>query len=297
MKRYIISITTALLPLFTMLASSSTEHSDTLIHISKMSNVIISESESGITVKVDNCDNNGETTILIADYNKNSTVSTNQHQSRFHELTFNSCAIGLKSNHHWDCVTGGFNIGLVNAVGQPADMGLQWSKSFEIGWVNAIALRYNYKKFSISLGLGFDWRNYKMTGSSHYMVKDISNGIALKPYEENNKPGFSRIKVFSLGFPLLCSQKIPGTTISVTAGAILNLNTHVSLLSKYLNKEGNEVEEYADIKHRRVSYDLYGAIKLYKNIGLYIRYSPQSVLKSTSPFQFKPMSVGLTFLL
>lgn len=287
----------ATLPLSTILAAPS-EPVDTLIHIGRPSNIIISESESGITVKFKDLESTGESTILIADYNKNGTVFTSQQFNRHQELAFNRCAFGVKHNSHIEVITGGINIGLVNSLDQPSGMGLQWSKSFEIGWLNALAVRYNYKTISLSLGIGFDWRNYKMTGSSHYMVKDPENGIGLHPYPQSVTPGSSRIKIFSLGFPLLYSQKIPGTTLAFTAGAILNVNTHASLLTRYRNDKGNDIEEYAEgIMHRRVSYDIYGSVTLYKNIGIYVRYSPQTVLKHPTAPEFKPLSVGLSFFL
>ncbi|MDE5635719.1 MAG: hypothetical protein K2I52_05375 [Muribaculaceae bacterium] len=91
------------------------------------------------------------------------------------------------------------------------------------------------------------------------MIPDDNTGISIMPYPNGITPGNSRIKIFSLGFPLLYTQKIPGTTLSVTAGGIFNINTHASLKTTYKNESGNRIEEYSDgISRRRVSFDIYG---------------------------------------
>ena len=162
--------------------------------------------------------------------------------------------------HGWDVVSGGLAVGMVNPTAQPEGFGLQWSKSFEISWLNIIAVKYRYRSMALSLGIGIDWRNYRMSGGETRMVLNDEGGIGLAPYPDGCLPGFSRIKVFSLGLPLLYSQRIAHRTY-LQGGAIVNFNTNASLLTKYTSAEGNSMSVSTNsIHHRRVTLDYFGSI-------------------------------------
>lgn len=281
-----------------IIAADNNVTGDTLVTVTTPSTLIITESAQGISLNIKDIKNDTTTTMLIADYNANTTVSVDQHTSRFQAFTSNGCAIGLKTSSKWEVISGGLNIGLVKALDQPDGLDLQWAKSFEISWLNTLAVRYSHKSIAVSLGVGLDWRNYNTTTRNHYMIPDDNTGISIMPYPDGVTPGNSRIKIFSLGFPLLYTQKIPGTKLSITAGGIFNINTHASLKTTYKNEWGNSVEEYSEgIRRRKVSFDIYGSIHLYKGVGIYARYSPQSVLSGVSVPKFQPISVGISLLM
>lgn len=294
----IITILAAVIVAFSATAKESVKP-DTLYKNNSTSTMIITEDPDGVTLDIKSHDKENDARIRLVEYSDNSSVSIDQHTSRFQTFSYTNCAVGIKANSHWDAVCGGLNIGLVNALNQPGDMRLQWSKSFEIGWVNAFAVRYSHRMASVSLGIGFDWRNYNTTSHTHYMTPVAAGtGVATVPYPDGVKSGNSRIKVFSLGFPLLYTQRIPHSTLSLTAGGIFNLNTHASLLTHYTDTDGNSIEEFSQNVHRRrFSWDLYGAIKFYNNVGLYVRYSPQSVLYGRDVPKFNPLSVGVTLFM
>ncbi|MDE7472202.1 MAG: hypothetical protein K2M68_01305 [Muribaculaceae bacterium] len=295
MKRYITAAVSAFITIYSI-SAATTESTDTIRIVGDASKVVISETDKGIAVNVDN--NN---TIYIADYNQTDRFSTSQSTTKHLSFFDYQAYTFSKSQHsksHWDAISGGFNIGLVNAVGQPADLGMRWSKSFEISWLNTLGVRYTYRSLSVSLGLGLDWRNYKITGNDHYMVSPAPGEIDFVEAPDGARSLSSRIKVFSLGLPLLYTQRIPGTTLAFTAGAILNFNTHASLRSTYESADNRHIEEYSEgIGKRNVTYDLYGAITFYRGNGLYIRYSPQSVLKGSKVPQFHPLSIGVTLFM
>ena len=273
---------------------------DTLMITKNASRAVITENAGGLKVTVS--DLNGDSiveNVYFQPYAPNSSVKSTQNTSTWTTTTFNEGVIGIKvKNHHWEAVSGGFCLGFTNAQGQPADLGLQWNKSLEISWINALAVRYRYRSISVSFGFGFDWRNYKITTSGHRLALNGSGGVTAAPYPEGASSQFSRIKVFSFALPLLYTQKIPGTSISVTAGGILNFNTHASLKTCYDNADGNRVEEYAEhFNHRRVTVDLFGSLNFYKGCGLYVRYSPQTVLQGHNSPEFKPLSAGFILFL
>ena len=292
MKRYITAILSSFVTVC-YISATTRENADTVQIVGDASKVIISETSRGISVDIDD-----KEPIYIADYEKTPRFTTSQ--STLHMFKFQSYTISKsnKLSSRWDVISGGLNIGLVNAVGQPSGMGLSWAKSFEIGWLNTLGVRYTHRSISLSLGIGLDWRNYKMSSNNHYMVSPTSGQIQLVDAPEGARQLSSRIKVFSLGLPLLYTQHIPGTSIDVTAGAILNFNTHASLLSTYKSADNYHTEEYSvGIGKRNVTYDFYGAVTFYRGCGLYIRYSPQSVLTGTKVPQFHPLSIGVTLFM
>lgn len=288
----------AIILLPTVAMAATTEPTDTLLNVATPSSIVINETTQGISISVNPLDGGETSTIDIAEYSRGKAISTSQSSSSYFEINLADGAPGYRASSHWSVISSGINIGLVNAMEQPAGYDLSWAKSFEIGWLNAIAISYRYRQASFSLGIGFDWRNYKTTTTSHRFVIDPATGIAPAPYPEGAIKGSSRIKVFSLGIPLLYKQRIPGTTLSFTAGGIFNLNTHASLLTTYTDSAGHSWEEYAEgISRRRVSFDIFGAVTFYKGCGLYVRYSPQSVLRGAGVPQFHPLSVGVTLFL
>lgn len=296
-KNIIVSLIALALPA-AMLAGDDDKKTTTVLNVTTSSTVVISESTEGLTLDVKADDGSMTETIRVADYSEPKTISTEQFSAGYNEFLIGNGGIGMRSSKHWDVISSGLLIGLVDPMGQPAGYGLKWSKSFEVGWLNALGVRYRNRSMSVSLGLGFDWRNYKMTGDGGRMVLDPATGIAKAPYPEGATDCASRIKVFSLGFPLLYTQKIPGTTLAITAGAILDINTHASLLTTYRNTRGDRMEEYSEgIGRRKVSYDLFGSISFFHGCGLYIRYSPQSVLSGAAAPEFHPLSVGVSLFL
>lgn len=292
MKQYITAIAATLLM---SLVGTAQECPDTLMVAQSPKSAIITETPTGLTVTV--IDNEDSTTVWHKDYAPQTHLVTSQHNYTSYTALDNG-VFGMNTGaNHWDVVSGGIGIGLVNALNQPAGFGLQWRKSFEISWVNAFAVRYRNRGFSTSLGIGFDWRNYKMTGQTR-MVGNGNGGITLGEYPEGSHPHGANIKVFSLGFPLLFSQNFGRSGWGLTAGAILNVNTHAALKCSYQNAAGNEMQEYlGNIHQRRVTVDLLGCLRVYKSCGFYVRYSPQSVLRGYGSPDFKPLSIGVMLFL
>ena len=279
------------------IAAASSQPVDTLIISDKPAKTVITESPAGLKVVITPLDSAGSETIFFQDFSRNISVSTSQKSATKKRTSLNS-GFDLSANSEWSLTSGGLCLGLVNPAGQPDYSNLQWSKSIEIAWINALAVSYRKQLMSISLGLGFDWRNYRTTFTDQRMTVTPEGGIGFIPYPEGVRSKGSRIKIFSLSVPLLYTQRIPGSSLSFTAGPIVNFNTHASLKTDFINPDGNETELWEKgFHHRRVSIDLFGSFKVFQGCGIYFRYSPQSVLKGHGSPQFKPMSVGLVFLL
>ena len=288
----------------TATAQQSHTPQDTIAVVNECARMVITESPSGVKVTtLSHNDGDEERVLFYQDYERDANVTTHQSTTIFKPFDDNIISIGKsnsrgssKRRHSWDIVSNGIAVGLTNAVGQPRDLGLQWGKSFEISWINTIGVAYSYRSIGISAGIGFTWRNYRMSGGDIRMVPNAEGGITTDSYPDGVRPQSSRIKVFSLGIPLLWNQRLPGG-LHLKGGAILNFNTHASLLTKYTDSDGNACSESTNsIHHRRVTVDYFGSLS-YRGIGLYTRYSPHNVLLGHGSPQWKPLSVGVVLMM
>lgn len=215
-------------------------------------------------------------------------------------ITINDKSIGFK-NRHWTVTSGGFNIGWVASPGHPATMPVEMGKSWEIGWYEIIAVRYKpTSSTSISLGFGMDWRNYKITTPDYRFSVSDDRIVTGEPYPDGVSPRNSRLKVFNLSIPLTVKQKLPlrlfGFKQWIAAGVTANYAPHASMLTRWRNADGKDIKvESNKIGHRRWSYDLTVMLGLSSQVGVYMRYQPQSILKGASQPDLKSLSTGLIF--
>ena len=68
----------------------------------------------------------------------------------------------LTDNVGWNITSGGVAAGFVNAVGCK-DVNVKMGGSWQFSWLNVVGAKYNNghgQRFTV--GLGIDWRNYKL---------------------------------------------------------------------------------------------------------------------------------------
>lgn len=231
----------------------------------------------------------------------------NSSNSSFLEYTENDneccrySSLSLKVAPYWDFSFGGLMFGFVSAPGHPANMPVEMDKSFEIGINHLIGMTYQVNNFSVKFGFGLDWRNYKIT-TPDFRFTDNGSFIGAEPYPEGVTPKNSRLKVFSMQIPLLFKQKMPfrmfGMQQSLMAGVTLNYNSHGSMVSRWTEADGKKVKmNTSHIGQRRFTYDIFGAIGLSNEVGVYVRYSPLSVLRGQNQPDFHSFSTGLIFFM
>ncbi|MDE6379228.1 MAG: hypothetical protein K2L11_02050 [Muribaculaceae bacterium] len=268
---------------------------DTLMSVSNPDKVIITESPEGTRVSIAD----GRESILI-EYPESAKVTTSRSSSK----TFFQFP-GIPYGNRYDrCRSGwvvgleGLCVGLTDAMDQTGGGGLQWSKSFEINWLSCLNVGYTFSRSWVYLGLGFDWRNYKATAFGHWLEPDGRGGVQWGSAPEGTTVKSSQLKVFSLQLPLMYVWSIPKTYLKWRMGPILNFNTYSSIKGIYDDHEGNRCEYFTkDFDRRPFTVDFFTSLSYHNAIGVYVRYSPMKVLKNSSPINFTPLSLGLTFLL
>lgn len=188
-----------------------------------------------------------------------------------------------------DFEMGGLGFGFVNALNAPQPMNVDMGNSYEIFFD---ALRFRWRPWrngtSFSIGFGFSWRNFRMTGNTRFVQND--NTMGFDTYPENADVKFSRIKVFSLTLPVMFHQSF-AKNFQFGCGAVVNFNTHASMKTVYkLNGEEHKFST-DNIHQRRATVDLMAYLK-FKVLSLYVKYSPSDVLVNDFGPKFNSLSVG-----
>lgn len=200
-----------------------------------------------------------------------------------------------RQNRYWSIGIEGITLGLTSANGQPTPKGLQWGKSFEIGWLSIIDFKYNFSKSAVSLGIGLNWRNYKNSTSFRYLNVDNESGLIWKNYANDVNGKNSQLKLFAVQFPFLYELSIPKTSLFLKLGPIFNFNTYSSVKTSFTDSEGNGASYFTTSSIQRLlTVDIFANVSLSQMIGVYIRYSPMKILKTSDGINFHPFTLGFS---
>lgn len=175
----------------------------------------------------------------------------------------------------------GFISGINEADGVSIDMG----QSYEIQWDNVLSAKARVGRRGLfRIGLGLDWRNYRMTNGNRF-AEDETGHITIS----NDTPlRFSRIHTFSLSMPLKYYHQL-GNKVYFSVGPELYFTPHASLKTRYDSKSKTTDSH---IHHNRFSLGV-GAELMVRGIGVYYKYNPFNVLDTNYGPKFSSMTVGL----
>lgn len=203
-------------------------------------------------------------------------------------------SIRAESTDAWDFSFAGPSIGWVNASSGPTQMG----RSLEIGWFQMIGVGYRLSRFTrFSVGLGLNWRNYRMSGAEGlYWSADRQGNARLEAYPADVTPKYSRLKTFSLTVPVMWKQQMPfrlcGTRQWVALGAECMFTTHASVLARWTDADGNNHKlSQGDVAHRSFTANAVAILGIANGVGIYFRWSPMKPLAAPAP-QFSTLSTG-----
>ena len=141
----------------------------------------------------------------------------------------------------------------------------------------------------LSLGLGIDWRNYRMTDNLLF-TKAPDGNVTVEKFSQEFEPKFSRIKVFSLTATLRYEHDF-GDGFSIGFGPVVNFNTYASIKTRYkfLGDKVKHVEK--NIRQRPVTIDWMLNMSI-ADFPFYVKYSNDDVLKDGG-IKFRSLSFGL----
>ncbi len=270
--------------------TATAQKADSTVTITNADRIVITESPNGLCTTVTT---SSGTQTYRQDYRYDATVMSHFSTSG---LSLGRRNADKRKAVSWEMISGGLSLGFCSAPGASSSAGVEMAKSFEISWLEILGVRAtNRHGNSFSLGIGIDWRNYRTTLGNRFNVVDGQVGVT--PYPEGVEPRMSRIKVFSVQFPLLYRQQLPfGFTkerFALKFGPIFNLNTHASVLASWRDGQTSSKYDINGINIRPFTIDLFASLHLWEWGGIYARYSPYKALTGNNSLNFDQFSTGL----
>lgn len=289
MKTTILLVMAAAMTL-TATAAGPAAAGDTLLDVRDAHRVILTENDTVMRLRVAGC---GSDKDFSFDYSKTcSPEAAATVEQRASKWNFSLPLSGKKQASSWEMRFYGIGFGFVSAVNAPEGLDVDMSSSYEIFWdmVGATYLWGNQKN-EVSVAFGLNWRNYRMTGRTRF-IKDADNNISLDGYPGGADIQFSRIKVFSMTFPLRYRYNFT-KKFSASLAAILNVNSYASVKTRY-KLDGRSIKEFdKNIHQKPVTLDLMASVCC-SAFGIYAKYSPCDVLNSAFGPSFRSFSAGVS---
>lgn len=167
-------------------------------------------------------------------------------------------------------------------------------RSWEIG---VTFVQYDYtprnSRTTFSAGLGFDWRNYTLSGHDKLFNK-VNDVVVVGNRDGQMSKLSSRVHTMSISMPLLIKQRF-GKSFAISLGAQINWNAYARL-SNYYEVGDHDIDDLTrKIGERPFTVDVLGIVHLAKGLGVYCKYSPMSILKKDKGPDFKSLAVGFYF--
>ena len=235
-----------------------------------------------------------QNTIRLVDANYESNTSI----SRDHWELIPSVKLGKKSaegNSHiprtYNALSAHFGVGFTCPTHVDERIDFSTFKSWEIF---ATVVQWDHymdprSRNCLSLGLGIDWKNYRMTDDMLF-TKDHDGNVTVERFPLEFEPKFSRIKVFSLTATLRYEHDFGGG-FAIGFGPVVNFNTYASIKTRYkfLGDKVKHMEK--NIRQRPITIDWMLNMSL-AGVPFYVKYSNDDVLKDGG-VRFRSLSFGL----
>lgn len=180
-------------------------------------------------------------------------------------------------------------IGIVNPLSAPDGL----DRSIECGIGQIVGLSYSpwIKGPSFAIGMGIHYQQYTLHRNQIFGCEN--KRLTIESLGEGLTDPSSRLRNFGVTVPFTVTQKIAGD-FAVTVGATLKLNTFTKATSTFHKGDVTYKRDFKGLQQRMLSYDIYGAIGLCDEIGLYVRYTPLSLFKTADGPRFETISFGIT---
>jgi hypothetical protein len=183
------------------------------------------------------------------------------------------------------------SFGFIGGVSQAKDVSIDMGQSYEIEWGDVISGKARLgKKDFMRIGLGFDWRNYRVTDFKMF-AKDNRGVISMQDYPEGTEPKFSRIHTFSLSVPLKYYHYF-NKNIFFAAGPELYFTPYGSLKTRYYEDGEKRKITSGNVHQNRFSVGIGAEISIH-HIGIYYKYNPFNVLRGSYGPNFSSMTTGI----
>jgi len=278
--------------LLTGMAAQATNVGDTLV-IKDPDKVTIetSDYEQHITVKGANFNSKFSYDQRITIPDTNAVRRTFSSTRDFNKVRLTKCNRKDKkgtveaSGHVW--------LGMTTQTGAPD--GFKHKVGFgEVGFAITADWYPCGSKNSWSIGLGFDWRSYRLKTDA-FLYKDADGNIGSQAFDANMGDRYNRIYTFSLQVPFIYTHTFSQKNKwAVSLGAILNFNTGAHLTRGYtVDQLDYEVRTYS-IGQRPVTVDFLLSVRT-PVLPVYVKYCPMTFFKNDRGPKSHQLSFGIGF--
>lgn len=295
MKAIFISLAAALIPAAISAQSAPKapaktveEPTDTLIVVNNASRVVVTENDNQRSIIVEGTATDpyfyysyvAENQPVEAD-----TVAADDNEEWGLSLPFLKEKAKKRSNVIWGGQT---YIGIAMPIDAPEGL----DQSIEVGMGQFVAIsRQLGATTNVALGLGFHYQQYALHGGQIFNTIDRQLQITGMP-EASASPS-SRLRNFGLQIPLTLTQRLAGD-FGFAIGASLKINTFTKATSTYHIGNTTYKRDVKGLNQNPVGVDLYAAIGLIDDIGLYVRYTPTRLFNRDNGPRFETISFGIT---
>ena len=206
------------------------------------------------------------------------------------EVEVNDGGIKLDDDNNWKMH---FYVGIDIPTGAPDGVDFAPFRSWEVGLTVA---QYEYtpknSRTTLCAGIGFDWRNYTLSGHDKMFVK-ANDIVGVYDRKGDMSELASRISTTSISLPLIVKQSF-SKKFAVSLGAQFNWNFYTRV-NNYYEEGDHEIDDQTKkIGERPITIDVLGMLH-FGDFAVYCKYSPMSVLKKDKGPDFKSLAVGFYF--
>ena len=206
------------------------------------------------------------------------------------EVEVNNGGIKLDDDNNWKMHV---YVGVDIPTGAPDGVDFAPFRSWEVGFTVA---QYEYtpknSRTTLCAGIGFDWRNYTLSGHDKMFVK-ANDIVGVYDRKGDMSELASRISTTSISLPLIVKQSF-SKKFAVSLGAQFNWNVY-SRVNNYYEEGDHEIDDQTKkIGERPITIDVLGMLH-FGDFAVYCKYSPMSVLKKDKGPDFKSLAVGFYF--
>lgn len=284
MKKILAISVLSILSLNVSAMTNAEQSCDTVVDVSN-ADVVVSQNEAGLTIDIKG--ENGADTTYTYPYESGKTYVVDR--------TYTNPAAMIKGTN-FSIGFSGFSVGFVKALDASAGMGQEMGKSmeFSLDQILSFQLHLPGKRDVLALGIGVDWRNYRITGTKHF--SRVGNVVGVEDWREEQNPIDSRLLTFGIQVPVSYVHNF-SSFVKAGVAVILNANTYGSLKSRYTDTEGKKIETFQKCtgEINRFTVDFKATVQFCPFVALYCKYSPMKVFRSGHGPEFTPLSAGFTF--
>ena len=261
------------------------------IKCGNISDVLVVETANNVKVSYQEAEGTPQS------YNFSFADPENRSQKSYIGKKWSDFAISLSDRNavKWQIVTRGLSLGWVTPTCASPSFDASMGRSIEASWLMVMGVEMRYRSLAVATGLGVEGRNF-VTKGDRYFKRNPDGRISLEPYADYMTDRRSRINVFSLEVPVLCTLSFgPKDRWGVTFGPVINFNTSANIKTQYKVGDESYSIKSSGIAQAPVTVDALLSVH-YNGIGLYARYSPMDVLKNSTAMDFGAFSTGITLL-